>query len=375
MKNHFRAHQLSVWLRLVPELHRAGMEDVVARHNLFRNHNDADLYDGVVRPDPLSRSLPYETSTDVFRRQQVIANNTLFVDVSLTTADTVVTTCVTVLPGALPGGANNATNDPLASLEAAGYAAYSTALSVTIAIGCSLLILNVLIFAGVYYQRDKSRLDSKNISHYNKSSFDPLSEKHSHYHLDHAPNASVIVDVETQTHKHSKKKNMGSQNDPHITDVNFKGQHLCGNSNMQINSGALVKAPPSSPNVMMGNSLTLPHKNRSAQKGMNTPMGHQNLSSVATLPKNSSVHFQQQHLINTSNMIAEMHHHGMLLPPNGSATMHLSMPPSPPMLRRSDSPPITQSLRATHGTFKNSNTNSNGDQHSVPHAAMSEMRV
>lgn len=36
-----------------------------------------------------------------------------------------------------------------------GFAAYSTALSVTIAIGCSLLILNVLIFAGVYYQRDK----------------------------------------------------------------------------------------------------------------------------------------------------------------------------------------------------------------------------
>src|SRR5690606_21173127 len=29
---------------------------------------------------------------------------------------------------------------------------YSTALSVTIAVGCSLLILNVLVFAGVYYQ-------------------------------------------------------------------------------------------------------------------------------------------------------------------------------------------------------------------------------
>lgn len=40
-----------------------------------------------------------------------------------------------------------------------GFAAYSTALSVTIAIGCSLLILNVLIFAGVYYQRDKTRLN------------------------------------------------------------------------------------------------------------------------------------------------------------------------------------------------------------------------
>lgn len=45
-----------------------------------------------------------------------------------------------------------------------GFAAYSTALSVTIAIGCSLLILNVLIFAGVYYQRDKSRMEAKKVA-------------------------------------------------------------------------------------------------------------------------------------------------------------------------------------------------------------------
>lgn len=55
MKNHFRAHQLSIWLRLIPELHRAGMEDVIARHNLFRNHDNMDLYDGLVKPDSLSR--------------------------------------------------------------------------------------------------------------------------------------------------------------------------------------------------------------------------------------------------------------------------------------------------------------------------------
>jgi hypothetical protein len=38
---------------------------------------------------------------------------------------------------------------------------YTTALSVTIAIGVSLLILNILIFAGVYYQRDKTRMEAK----------------------------------------------------------------------------------------------------------------------------------------------------------------------------------------------------------------------
>ena len=45
--------------------------------------------------------------------------------------------------------------------DAVDYVAYSTALSVTVAIGVSLLILNVLIFAGVYYQRDRTRLGNK----------------------------------------------------------------------------------------------------------------------------------------------------------------------------------------------------------------------
>lgn len=55
IKNHFRAHQLSIWLRLIPELHRAGMEDVITRHNLFKNHDDMDLYDGPVKLDSMSR--------------------------------------------------------------------------------------------------------------------------------------------------------------------------------------------------------------------------------------------------------------------------------------------------------------------------------
>lgn len=70
-------------------------------------------------------------------------------------------------PSADPDSGGGGSNDELqqgnsgsvgAGGQEDGFAAYSTALSVTIAIGCSLLILNVLIFAGVYYQRDKTRL-------------------------------------------------------------------------------------------------------------------------------------------------------------------------------------------------------------------------
>lgn len=38
---------------------------------------------------------------------------------------------------------------------------YSTILSVTVAVGCALLILNILIFAGIYHQRDKQRKQNK----------------------------------------------------------------------------------------------------------------------------------------------------------------------------------------------------------------------
>lgn len=34
---------------------------------------------------------------------------------------------------------------------------YTAALGVTVGVGCLLLILNMLIFAGIYYQRDRSR--------------------------------------------------------------------------------------------------------------------------------------------------------------------------------------------------------------------------
>lgn len=41
------------------------------------------------------------------------------------------------------------------------FQSYSTALTVTIGVGCFLLLLNVLIFAGIYYQRERRAHDAK----------------------------------------------------------------------------------------------------------------------------------------------------------------------------------------------------------------------
>ena len=55
--------------------------------------------------------------------------------------------------------AKSGKNDSLTTVQNSSdsFSNYSTALSVTIAIGCSLLVLNVLIFTAVYYQRDRNR--------------------------------------------------------------------------------------------------------------------------------------------------------------------------------------------------------------------------
>ncbi|XP_053972996.1 neuroligin-4, Y-linked [Hylaeus anthracinus] len=124
LKNHYRAHRLSFWLNLVPDLHKPGSDDVPRSHHLL---------DTEQVPPRFIQRIP--TTTRVTTVEATLAEKT----VNVTTAS----------PSEV------AYEDSTAQPED-GFAAYSTALSVTIAIGCSLLILNVLIFAGVYYQRDKS---------------------------------------------------------------------------------------------------------------------------------------------------------------------------------------------------------------------------
>ncbi|XP_056632863.1 neuroligin-4, Y-linked [Diorhabda sublineata] len=338
MKNHFRAHQLSVWLRLIPELHRAGMEDVVAKHNLFRNHNSADLYEGAVRPDPLSRISYYDPTMELIRRRPNASITTLEAP---TTIETIVTTCVNIVSS---GNYNHQifqshnSSDTLASLEAAGYAAYSTALSVTIAIGCSLLILNVLIFAGVYYQRDKTRMEVKNLQQQqnrNQAAFETIS-KHQ-YHLGHSQSTNVIVDVEQDTSAliltNAQQDNMN------------KIHQICPTTVSNT-----LKAPPPSPNVMLQNCMTLPK---------NMSYGGYQHQGCLTLPKTATM------LNNTACIIAEMQQQGYVQPPNGNATMPLSVPkpPPPPRSKSPESQPLL-----THNNTGKCNMR-------LPHAAMSEMRV
>nr|XP_036233175.1 neuroligin 4-like [Bactrocera oleae] len=258
IKNHFRAHQLSIWLRLIPELHRAGMEDVITRHNLFKNHDDMNLYEGPVKPDPFASTRLLLIDDALLRKAGRGGNLTgsyISGVLGVTTVEpNMFTTCIPIGGNYTPGAgaatsgafapntlANSSTDSLSSGFEAAGYAAYSTALSVTIAIGCSLLILNVLIFAGVYYQRDKTRLEVKTLqkqyqqrSMHQQVPYPPDPIKHAHYHMGHSQSANVIVDVENHGGDPSAMLLAAAAAAANAADVKPPPSHICANTGMQM---------------------------------------------------------------------------------------------------------------------------------------------
>ncbi|CAH1404728.1 unnamed protein product [Nezara viridula] len=138
LKNHYRAHRLSFWLNLVPDLHKPGGDDVPPSHHL--------LHDEVKGQGPITTSKhgPDPTASvgfDIY--PSVLADH----NSSLAQPPLVV-----VAPSSSERG-NHEQED--------GFTAYSTALSAIIAIGCSLLLLNALVFAGVYYRRDKRQAQNE----------------------------------------------------------------------------------------------------------------------------------------------------------------------------------------------------------------------
>ena len=175
VKPHYRAHRLSFWLNLVPDLHRPGGDDVPLSHHMLEDGNDQAIgpgggdvtFDGRVRPPGLSDGapLPKKSAAETTSTSSSAVQAGGKADpASANTSGNTPVTSQSLLPSDSDRNVDDATSAAAAASASPpqqpedGFAAYSTALSVTIAIGCSLLILNVLIFAGVYYQRDKSRL-------------------------------------------------------------------------------------------------------------------------------------------------------------------------------------------------------------------------
>ncbi|KAG8194051.1 hypothetical protein JTE90_003001 [Oedothorax gibbosus] len=158
IRDHYHAHRLSYWLNLIPRLHDSGDLNTTILHHRLHDHDNPYSYDGVVRHRDNSASphaalttpLPIEEEettlasiTDPPYRSTNTSRNSSGISVKIETEVLVVSDKTT--------GLNKTADESV----------YSTALIVTIAVGCSLLILNVVIFAGIYYQKEKDSLEKK----------------------------------------------------------------------------------------------------------------------------------------------------------------------------------------------------------------------
>ncbi|XP_063993717.1 neuroligin-1-like [Diachasmimorpha longicaudata] len=161
MRSHYRGHKMALWLNLLPQLHRPGYEISMRHHHLADNPR---MYEGAVRqqtmalplpPPPLTAPMPTEASMSSPKSMSPVTtectSNTS--SLPLTTSSTYPTIYPTqqAHPKLSPGP-----NNLLRKFASNHYQSYTTALTVTIAVGIFLLLLNILIFAGIYHQRDRN---------------------------------------------------------------------------------------------------------------------------------------------------------------------------------------------------------------------------
>ncbi|CAL4139143.1 unnamed protein product, partial [Meganyctiphanes norvegica] len=162
VRDHYRASRVALWSWLVP-----GLELVGSRHgpdspfHRLPDHHRPETFSGPTRPSNLSSNyLPPPT----------------------TTPPPTVRPITTLPPRSRPQptvvlvGNSSSVAELMEDLgqkqrlPQAAHFPYTTALSLTVAIGCSLLILNLLVFAAVYYRRDNSRMVvAKPLSHHSGS--------------------------------------------------------------------------------------------------------------------------------------------------------------------------------------------------------------
>ncbi|XP_034945865.1 neuroligin-1-like isoform X2 [Chelonus insularis] len=156
VKNHYRGHKMAMWLNLIPQLHQPGDEDVSMRHHHFREH-DENFYIGAVR-DKLHTPIHQLDTTKNHIASAICTtpnvNNQIIVDV------------VTIL------SSSTDKSEIFQEFAARHYYSTTTALIITVGVGCIFLLLNTLIFAGIYYQRYR---DKKKTFTHEGSTHDPTS--------------------------------------------------------------------------------------------------------------------------------------------------------------------------------------------------------
>ncbi|KAI1295610.1 Neuroligin-4, X-linked [Halotydeus destructor] len=159
IKDHYHAHRLSYWLNLLPKLHSAGSSSN-SEHHLLEDHDNLMTYEGRVRPKQ-SHSARKMAAGEVallpMASQHASKNSSSSSLSSLEQSSSEVHIVHSGGGDRKPGDSafdGDIINTTMSLMMQQG--SYSTALSITIAMGCSLFILNLLVFAGIFYKRDRA---------------------------------------------------------------------------------------------------------------------------------------------------------------------------------------------------------------------------
>ncbi|XP_066152219.1 neuroligin-4, X-linked-like [Euwallacea fornicatus] len=154
MRSHYRGHKMALWLNLIPQLHQPGNDDVSMRHHHFFER-ESHYYAGAVRPESFTRVPPLMRPVSI-ADLYVVDGQRSVVSTDCLPQSTTDDRLLEVIGDHVKLSEEEMEEDSLDNFAQKHLYSY-TALSITVGVGCMLLVLNMLVFAGIYYQRNRGR--------------------------------------------------------------------------------------------------------------------------------------------------------------------------------------------------------------------------
>ncbi|KAF2348903.1 Carboxylesterase type B, partial [Trinorchestia longiramus] len=148
VRDHYRAHKIALWNWLLPELQQTAAVFPDDDSRSWYQTDNPEYFIGPVRP------------LDPFRFLETTeASLTSPLPVLPSPRDEFLGPNVSAAHGSDPRHGNLTNKDP--NLNRNPLLDYTTALTLTVAIGLSLLVLNVILFAALLYRRDRTQMGAK----------------------------------------------------------------------------------------------------------------------------------------------------------------------------------------------------------------------
>jgi len=175
VRHHYRGSKIALWLDLLPRLHKSDNLDF-QHHLLDDSHNETSFEDQGTRPIDWPQTLSTPSFPTTLSPLTSLCTVTSSTDVTNTTLSMSPMTSFVSLTGGQQGRVTYSMlqrpsieeteiAESMVTVQISPYVQLnrigSLSLSITIAVGCSLLFLNVLVFAAVFHQKSRVRRERR----------------------------------------------------------------------------------------------------------------------------------------------------------------------------------------------------------------------